>query len=204
MRVITRLKAVGPRAARTEVELDGCAWGVIDTEVVVKHGLAKGRVLDESDCESLLREDAFVRARRIAAGLLLTRPRATGELRRRLYEYRASPPRKRRRSFFSDKSSDGSEEKSHESWGKPWTPPPPFEEVTVEAVIDHFTQTGALDDADFARRYIRHYQKVKSAGPLKIRASLMQLGVAAHVVDAALMEESGGGGGAGSTDSPFH
>ncbi len=86
MRTITRLTAKGRSAARTVVELDGEEWATIDTEVVLARQFARGDVLDEAACEAVLSDDAFVRARRAAARLLQTRPRARVELRRRLAE----------------------------------------------------------------------------------------------------------------------
>jgi SOS response regulatory protein OraA/RecX len=177
MHTITRLKAADRHGVRTTIELDGEEWGTFDTEVVLRHELSPGRTLDEQECERLLREDAFVRARRVAALLLAIRPRSSQELRRRLRDYRPRARRRRSRrnvSFAADESAP---------------PAPPFDEATIEAVVAHFTETGDLDDARFARRFVRHHLKLRAVGRLKLRNQLLQLGVAENVIDAALAAE---------------
>ncbi len=84
MCAITRLKALNRRASRTRVEIDGEPWADLSTEVVLKHALCKGMVLDSAQRRALLAADAFVRARRAAAILLKTRPRAVAEMRLKL------------------------------------------------------------------------------------------------------------------------
>jgi len=89
---ITRLKAVGRNAARTRVELNGETWHEIDTEVVLKWQLLRGQQLDDTDQKRLLDDDAWVRARRAAARLLHTRPRARRELQQRLRQKEFDQP----------------------------------------------------------------------------------------------------------------
>jgi SOS response regulatory protein OraA/RecX len=89
--VVTRLAPADRRARRMRVELDGAAWAEVDSEVVLARGLTQGQTLDERECEGILADDEFLRARRSAAILLYTRSRSVAELRRLLAERRFSP-----------------------------------------------------------------------------------------------------------------
>jgi SOS response regulatory protein OraA/RecX len=86
MPTITRLEAANRRASRTIIDLDGEPWAEIDTEVVLRHRLAKEVCLGPEQAAALLAEDAFVRSRRAAAVLLHVRGRSIAELRRKLRE----------------------------------------------------------------------------------------------------------------------
>ena len=85
---ITRLRVADRRAARIIVELDGEPWAELDSEVVLRHALENGHLLDDAARQVLLGDAAFVRVRRAAAILLQARPRAEAELRRLLLQRR--------------------------------------------------------------------------------------------------------------------
>ena len=87
---ITRIRVADRRAAHIVVDLDGEPWAELDSEVVLRHALESGRLLDDAERQALLDDDAFVRVRRAAAILLQTRPRAEAEMRRLLLQRRHS------------------------------------------------------------------------------------------------------------------
>lgn len=72
--------------------------------------------------------------------------------------------------------------------------PPPL----IEEVIEHLARLGYLDDAAFAREWVR--QRGGSRGPRLLRAELRQRGVAAGAVEAALSESAAAVEAAGSGD----
>lgn len=152
MHEITRLKIADKRGMRTAVEIDGEPWREIDTEVVLKAGLSAGMPMDDAALDALALDDETVRARRAAARLLQTRPRAVSELRALLGRREFSPQ-------------------------------------AVDRVVAHFSETGDLDDARFARVFARHEFKMRATGPLKVRHKLRKLGVGEDLIDHALAEE---------------
>lgn len=87
---ITRLRVADRRATHIVIELDGEPWAELGSEVVLRHALETGRLLDDAARQTLLGDDAFVRVRRAAAILLQARPRAEAEMRRLLFQRRHS------------------------------------------------------------------------------------------------------------------
>ncbi|MBN1866142.1 RecX family transcriptional regulator [Candidatus Sumerlaeota bacterium] len=88
--VVTRLRAADRRARRMAIEIDGEPWVEIDSEIVLRRNLVRGQTLDEKECEEILADDEFLRARRAAAILLHTRSRSVAEMRRLLFERKFS------------------------------------------------------------------------------------------------------------------
>lgn len=69
---------------RVAVELDGAAWRVLPTDVVVRAGLRAGRPLDREVARVLARELRRAKALARATRALATRDRSRGELEERL------------------------------------------------------------------------------------------------------------------------
>lgn len=69
---------------RVEVELDGAAWRVLPTDVVVRVGLRAGRALDRETARALARDLRRGKALARATRALATRDRSRGELEERL------------------------------------------------------------------------------------------------------------------------
>jgi regulatory protein len=63
----------------------------------------------------------------------------------------------------------------------------------VEDVIDRLVSTGVLDDARYARRYAEDKRQLKRWGSERIRAALLDRGVAREDVEEALGETAGEG-----------
>jgi regulatory protein len=61
----------------------------------------------------------------------------------------------------------------------------------VEEVVDRLVSTGVLDDARYARRYAEDKRELKRWGSERIRAALLDRGVAPDDVEEALVEVSG-------------
>ena len=57
----------------------------------------------------------------------------------------------------------------------------------VAALVREFTENRALDDTRFAQNYVS-YHSARGQGPLRIRADLESLGVAAGLIEMALAE----------------
>ena len=60
-----------------------------------------------------------------------------------------------------------------------------YEAGDVETTLEHLEERGLLSDERFAEAFLRSRRK-RGQGPLKIRAQLMQRGVSAGMIDAAL------------------
>ena len=60
-----------------------------------------------------------------------------------------------------------------------------YEAKEVETTLHHLVERGLLSDERFAEAFLRSRRK-RGQGPLKIRAQLMQRGVSADMIDAAL------------------
>jgi regulatory protein len=63
-----------------------------------------------------------------------------------------------------------------------------FEEDAIGEAIAYAQEVGALDDAGFARRFIRQQQKRGAAGPLRLRDDLRARGVEEATIKGALDE----------------
>lgn len=66
-----------------------------------------------------------------------------------------------------------------------------YEPHVTERAVLYFSEKGALDDAEFARRFVARQFRTKMIGPRKVAALLYQKGVASHHVSAALAAEGG-------------
>lgn len=62
-------------------------------------------------------------------------------------------------------------------------------EVEIGAVVERLAAQGGLDDARFARQYSDDKRELAGWGPDRIRASLIERGVASEHVEAALEGE---------------
>jgi regulatory protein len=63
--------------------------------------------------------------------------------------------------------------------------------AAIEAVIEELSQTGGLDDAEFARRFAEDKRRLAGWGSARIREALFQRGVERNHIEAALAEGSG-------------
>ncbi|MDQ2682656.1 MAG: recombination regulator RecX [Chloroflexota bacterium] len=61
-----------------------------------------------------------------------------------------------------------------------------FREVTIDAVVERFTDLGYLNDEDFARRWIATREAVAPRGKRLLKQELRQKGIGADLVDEAL------------------
>lgn len=175
---ITQLKLADRKATCTAVYLDGEEWALLDSEVVLRNRLCKAQDLSEEIMQALLNEDAFVRARRVAARLLAVRPRSIEELRARLREYRPRPPRKRKACSEDPQTSPGKPESI--------ALPSRFSSETIDSIVDYFTGKGDLDDYQFACRFARHQIGLRTFGKLKVRTALRAYGVEESIIEKAL------------------
>jgi regulatory protein len=63
--------------------------------------------------------------------------------------------------------------------------------TVVTGALERLTDDGLLDDADFSRRYVADKRDLSGWGSMRIRRSLVELGVAADVADTALAAPAG-------------
>lgn len=63
----------------------------------------------------------------------------------------------------------------------------------IEAVIAELSETGGLDDAEFARRFADDKRRLAGWGSARISETLSSRGIAREHVEAALAEEDGAG-----------
>jgi regulatory protein len=63
--------------------------------------------------------------------------------------------------------------------------------AVIAGALERLAEDGLLDDADFARRYVADKRDLSGWGSRRIRRSLVELGVAADVADAALVVPAG-------------
>jgi regulatory protein len=61
----------------------------------------------------------------------------------------------------------------------------------AEQVVDRLVSTGTLDDVRFARRYAEDKRELKRWGSERIRAALLDRGIAAEDIDSALSDAGG-------------
>jgi regulatory protein len=59
----------------------------------------------------------------------------------------------------------------------------------IDGVVNKLAQSGYVDDADFARRWIENRRLLKSTNKLQLRKELKQKRVAEDVIDAALQDD---------------
>lgn len=64
-----------------------------------------------------------------------------------------------------------------------------LEPAVVEAVLAELTETGAVDDAEFARRYAADKRSLSSWGNDRIREALLDRGISRELIEEALAEE---------------
>lgn len=63
-----------------------------------------------------------------------------------------------------------------------------FDDLSIATVLDEFRSSGLVDDAAFARSYIRNALTLRPLGEIQLRRKLLLLGVPRTVVDDALRE----------------
>ncbi|MDL1892205.1 hypothetical protein FBQ87_04850 [Sphingobacteriales bacterium CHB3] len=63
-----------------------------------------------------------------------------------------------------------------------------FAEEEIQQTIENLRELGFLNDAEFARSYIRHQMAVRPKGTLALKQNLLLLGVKREIIDAALDE----------------
>jgi regulatory protein len=64
-------------------------------------------------------------------------------------------------------------------------------EDEAEAVVDHLVSIGTLDDARFALRFAEDKRQLSGWGSERIRAALLERGIAAEDIEAALTGDQG-------------
>jgi len=60
-----------------------------------------------------------------------------------------------------------------------------FEAATAQVVLDQFIERGYVDDERYAQQFVAHHAE-RGQGPMRIRRDLLQRGVRAEVIAAAL------------------
>jgi regulatory protein len=60
--------------------------------------------------------------------------------------------------------------------------------TAIASAIDYAKEHGYLDDADYARRFIRTSKRRKAVGALRIKSELMKKGVSKEIADQALKD----------------
>jgi regulatory protein len=60
-----------------------------------------------------------------------------------------------------------------------------FEAATAQVVLDQFIERGYVDDERYAQQFVAHHAE-RGQGPMRIRRDLLQRGVGAEVIEAAL------------------
>jgi regulatory protein len=82
--IITRIEVQKRHPNRRSIFIDGAFRFGLDEEIVFKHGLSVGKVLDEGQIEELLSGEEFNKAKTYALNLLSYRDRSCREVRDRL------------------------------------------------------------------------------------------------------------------------
>jgi regulatory protein len=86
MREVTKLRLVSKRKQIIEISLDGEAWETVDAEVIVRLGIRTGQRLADGKLEEILRDNAFVMARRKAVNYCAGKVRSEREVVSKLRE----------------------------------------------------------------------------------------------------------------------
>ena len=63
-----------------------------------------------------------------------------------------------------------------------------YSDQAIASAVSYALDHGYLDDADYARRFIRSQKKRKAVGALRIKAELMRKGVSKEIADQALRD----------------
>ena len=63
-----------------------------------------------------------------------------------------------------------------------------FGDEEIQKTLDQLRDLGYLNDAEFARVYIRHHLAIRPKGKVVLKQNLLLLGVAKEIIDAALEE----------------
>ena len=149
-RTITKLAAQKNDTSRASVFLDGeFAFGV-HQDLVLEHGLCKGRTLSLDERRAIEEEDAVMRAKAKAMRYVARRARTKEEVRRKLREK-------------------------------------DYPEHAVEAAVARLKELDYLDDAEYAREYMRSRFRSKGYGPVRLRRELKQRGVERHQIEDAML-----------------
>ena len=146
---------------------DGSLIRIGDGDVVA-HGLYAGMELNDEAAAALLDAAALHRMKQKALNALTARPLSRKELTRKL----TARPR-------PDRNGEKGE-----------LPPQPDLEPQAEAVADWLEGLGLLNDLEYAKNLVRHYER-KGYGPRKIRDELYRRGVPREYWDEALEEREG-------------
>lgn len=64
-----------------------------------------------------------------------------------------------------------------------------FSQSTIQLVIKSLSESGYIEDLEFARTYVRDKTTFKNFGPYRIRNELSQKGISKELIDLALEEE---------------
>ena len=63
-----------------------------------------------------------------------------------------------------------------------------FDEATIDDVVNRLTESGLIDDTDFAQQWVASRSRYSGRGRLALRRELRTKGVAAETIEAALTE----------------
>lgn len=58
-----------------------------------------------------------------------------------------------------------------------------FDKQAIDSVINRLIELDYLDDLEFARSYVRHCQKIKQMGPIRIFYELHKKGVSHEIIE---------------------
>src|SRR5712692_1387268 len=147
---VTGLRADARVPGCIVVDADGARFASLPLETVRELGLQVGLTLSVQQQEQVLSASAVEGARRVALRLLAARPRAVGDLKRRLRD------------------------RGHEA-------------SAIQGAIQRLESTGLLDDAEFARHFVR-VRGPRGHGPSRLVSDLLGLGVDRKTAEQAVAE----------------
>lgn len=123
--------------------------------------------------------------------ILAMRDHSENELRRKLIAYSENPPQQRlakaSRRTTIESAEDETETMPERRVTFPTSTSPLFSSEDIDATLAYCYQHGWLDDDRFAQRYIRDRSQ-RGYGAVRIKAELVQRGVARTVISQALAE----------------
>ena len=162
---IEKLEPSKHKEGRWLVWLDDASIVRLGEGDVVSLGLYAGKELSDEEGEALAAAESRSKLMERAVGLLSLRPMSRKELLDKL----CAPPRQKKEKYPYDKLDD--------------TPDPDVLQAQkeavrerAEAVADRLTELGLLNDEEYARTVVRHYD-AKGYGPRKLRDELYRRGV---------------------------
>lgn len=165
---ITALTAQIRDPERVNVSVDGKFRFSLDIAQIIDLGVKQGQEIDEARLAELEEESQFGKLYARALEYALMRPRSQREMRDYLYKKTLSKKYRTKKGEIKDR-----------------------EGVNVsitERVFAKLVEKGHIDDEKFARYWLENRNQRKGSSLRKLKAELMQKGVASDIIEAATSE----------------